>query len=242
MPKYIGGIFARGGSRGVPGKNLRLLAGRSLVGRAVEAARAAGCLSEVFVSTDSEEIASEANKYGAAVPFRRPPSLATDSAPEMLAWRHAVEYYLSLGAVGPKDVLVSVPPTAPLRRPEHIAAVVAECEAGAWAVVVTMTEAYRNPYFNMVTQAPDGSVRIVIQPSEPIHRRQEAPVVYDLATVAYAARVDYILRHEALLVGPVGAVLVDRDSALDIDTEDDLRLAECLLRFREEGDSSAVVP
>src|SRR4051812_18304734 len=90
-------IFARGGSKGVPGKNIRPLAGRPLIAHAITAARSATCVSRIIVSTDDDAIAEAASAWGAEVPFRRPPELARDDSPEWLAWRHAIGELRRLG-------------------------------------------------------------------------------------------------------------------------------------------------
>lgn len=105
-------IFARGGSKGLPGKNIRMLAGKPLIAWSIEHAKAVSCIDRVIVSTDSEEIAEVAQNYGAEVPFLRPHDLAKDDSPEWLAWCHALRY-LGDNNMGMPDIMVSVPVTAP---------------------------------------------------------------------------------------------------------------------------------
>ena len=95
-----------------------------------------------------------------------------------------------------------------------------------------VTPSARSPHFNMVTLAEGGRARLVIPPSDSIHRRQDAPPVYDITTVAYAARADFVLRAGGMFEGNVRAVVVPRERALDIDTEMDLRFAEFLINHR----------
>ena len=107
-------ICARGGSKGLPGKNIRPLAGKPLIAWAIEQARAVKRIGRVIVSTDSEEIAAVARQAGAEVPFLRPAELAQDKSPEWLVWRHALDY-LKVNEGSYPDALIVVPATAPLR-------------------------------------------------------------------------------------------------------------------------------
>jgi len=216
-------IFARGGSKGVPGKNLRPLDGKSLLAHAIEAARAAETVERVIVSTDDEDIAAEARRCGAEVPFMRPSELATDDAPEWLAWRHA------LAEIGDVGLFVSVPATAPLREPGDIDACVARFGEGGVDAVFAVTEAAHNPYFNMVTLDEDGLARLVISPDKEIQRRQSAPPVFDITTVCYVVSPSFIESADGLLDGRVGVVEVPPARAVDIDTELDLKIAEALI-------------
>jgi N-acylneuraminate cytidylyltransferase len=222
-------IFARGGSRGIPGKNLADADGRTLLARAIDASRSATLVDRVLVSTDDPAIAAAAADAGAEVPFLRPAALATDESPEWLAWQHAVRWLADEGAGA--DVLVSVPTTAPLREPHDIDAAVTELRTGAWDAVVTVTPARRHPSFNMVAIGADG-VALLAPPGDSVTRRQDAASAYDITTVAYAARTDYVAAADGLFAGRVGAVIVPDERAIDIDTPLDLEIARLLLRER----------
>ncbi|MCB0791915.1 MAG: acylneuraminate cytidylyltransferase family protein [Flavobacteriales bacterium] len=219
-------VFARGGSKGLPGKNLRLLAGKTLIAHAVESALAAKGIGRVVVSTDHPGIARAAAAAGARIPFQRPAELAADTTPEWLAWRHALDW--AEADHGPLEAFVSVPPTAPLRAPEDIEACLDRFARGDADVVLCVTEAHRNPYFNMVTLDDAGRAALVIPPDGPVARRQDAPAVYDITTVCYVVRPDFLRRAEGLFQGTVAAVTVPVERAVDIDTALDLRVAEAL--------------
>ncbi|MCU0618294.1 MAG: acylneuraminate cytidylyltransferase family protein [Gemmatimonadaceae bacterium] len=220
-------VCARGGSKGLPGKNLRPFRGRPLVAHAVMQARAAASVARVLVSTDDPAIAEAARAEGADVPFLRPADLAGDRAPEWLVWRHALEHLQRTEGELPA-ALVVVPPTAPLRLPADIDRAVAAFAEGDADVVVTVTAAHRNPWFNMVTLDASGHARLVNAPAGPITRRQDVPVVHDMTTVAYVARPAFVLAHDGLFAGRVRAVEVPPERAVDIDTLLDFRIAECL--------------
>lgn len=226
--KAIAFIFARGGSKGLPGKNIRPLGGKPLIAWPIEHALAVKRIERVIVSTDSEEIAAVARKYGAEVPFIRPAELARDDSPEWLAWRHALNYLLDIDGVLPQ-AMVSVPTTAPLRLPLDIENCMDEYEKGDVDIVITVSDARRSPYFNMVKTNVDGTVGLVIPPKSAIVRRQDVPTVYDMATVAYVARPEFVMTHKAVFEGRVRAVNVPAERAIDIDTLLDFQVAECLL-------------
>ena len=231
--KAIAFIFARGGSKGLPGKNIRHLGGKPLIAWSIELALAVNRIERVIVSTDSEEIAAVAREYSAEVPFIRPAELARDNSPEWMAWRHALNYFReSTGAL--PEVMVSIPATAPLRHALDIENCLDEYEKGDAEMVITVTEAHRSPYFNMVKANLDGTVGLVNPSQSTIARRQDAPVVYDMATVCYVANPEFVMTHNATFEGRVKAVLVPVERAIDIDTLLDFQIAECLLNIREQ--------
>jgi CMP-N-acetylneuraminic acid synthetase len=234
-PHVVGFVFARGGSKGVPHKNIRLLAGKPLIAYAIETGLASALIERVVVSTDDEEIARVARRHGADVPFMRPPELARDDSPEWLAWQHAIRTLNRDQDSRPVDVFVCIPATAPLRAVEDVDACIQMLLGGAADVVITVKPAARNPYFNMVTLDTDGRAQLVIQPEAAIHRRQDAPAVYDMATVAYAALPSFVLDADDMFAGRVKAVVVPEGHALDIDTELDFEFAEFLLSKRVPG-------
>jgi CMP-N-acetylneuraminic acid synthetase len=232
--KAVAFIFARGGSKGLPGKNIRLLGGKPLIAWSIEHALAVKRIVRVIVSTDSEKIAEVSRDYGAEVPFIRPRELARDDSSEWLAWHHALNYLLETTRVLP-EVMVSVPTTAPLRLAIDIENCLDEYEKSDTDVVITVTEAHRNPYFNMVKYNTDGTVGFVNPPQSAIAHRQKTPVVFDMATVCYVARSDFVMTHNAIFEGRVRAVHVPRERAIDIDTLFDFQMAEYFLNKREQN-------
>ncbi|MBS9761729.1 MULTISPECIES: cytidylyltransferase domain-containing protein [Pseudomonas] len=228
MARVYAFVFARGNSKGLPGKNIKLLGGKPLLARSIEVAKALPQISKVFVSTDCEAIASVARQYGAEV-IERPDELATDHASEWHAWQHAIRYLESRGEHF--DLFVSLPATSPLRSKEDVLrcleAVKAEVD-----VVVTVTEAARSPYFNMVVRDDEGLSSLVCA-DRTFHRRQDAPKVYDMTTVAYVVRPEFVLQQEKLFAGTVSSVIVPRERAVDIDDIYDFKLAEIFLAEAE---------
>lgn len=226
-------IFARGGSKGLPGKNIRLFAGKPLIAWAIEAAKGVDGIDEVLVSTDSEEIARVALDFGADVPFLRPKDLSRDDSPEWNAWRHALQYFLDSDGKMP-SALLSVPTTAPLRVVKDIQNCVDLYRAGGCDSVITVTEAHRNPYFNMVSVAENGVTEIVCQNASELTRRQDAPEVFDITTVAYVVNSDFIMKRNGLFEGVVKSTRVPVERSIDIDTIFDFEVAEFLMRRRLE--------
>jgi CMP-N-acetylneuraminic acid synthetase len=232
-PYVVGFIFARGGSKTVPYKNIRLLAGKPLIAYAIETALASTLIDRVIVSTEDAEIASVSIKYGAEVLFIRPKELAQDNSLEWFAWQHAIRTLEATEGERKMDVFVSIPPTAPLRAVEDVDACIRMLLRSDADIVITVKEADRNPYFNMVLLSKQGVARLVLSSDQPIYRRQDAPHVYDMTTVAYAARPDFVLKGHSIFEGKVRAVVVPRERALDIDTELDFRFSEFLLGGKE---------
>ncbi|MCA3135709.1 MAG: acylneuraminate cytidylyltransferase family protein [Rhodocyclaceae bacterium] len=228
--KTVAFIFARGGSKGLPGKNVLPFCGKPMIAWSIAHAKAVERIERVIVSTDDEAIATVAREHGAETPFLRPAELARDDSPEWLAWRHALIYLHENG--GLPDAMVSVPVTAPLREPTDIERCLDVFETGDADVVVTVSEAHRSPYFNMVRQNEDGTVDLVIAPAAKVVRRQDVPAVFDMATVAYVAAPHFVLTREVMFDGRVRAVSVPAERAIDIDTLLDFQIAECLMKRR----------
>ena len=228
-------VFARGGSKGVKFKNLREVGGIPLVGRAVRTAALTSVIDQVLCSTDSPAIAAKATEFGAVVPFLRPKSLSGDTAPEWHAWRHLADYLVSAGA-DEADLLVSLPATAPLRSVEDVANAVDTFLTGNFDLVLGISPAPHNPWFNMVVRQDSGLVSLAAQNLDSrVSRRQDAPLVYNITTVVYVTTLGFIRGSENMFEGSVGSVVVPQDRALDVDSEFDLRVADLLLG---EGDSS----
>jgi N-acylneuraminate cytidylyltransferase len=225
--KIFGFIFARGGSKGLPGKNIKPLGGLPLIGHAVNAARDSGLIDRIIVSTDDPAIAAVAREQGAEVPFMRPANLARDDSPEWLAWRHAIS------EVGEFDVFVSLPCTAPLRTGADVRQCVELYLKGDCDMVVTTRKAERHPSFNMVVLDERGYASVAVPPGTAITRRQDAPKVFDMTTVAYVSSPRFILEHDAIFQGRVKAVEIPAERAVDIDTELDFAFAQFLLERRQ---------
>ena len=220
-------IFARGGSKGLPKKNIRLLGGKPLIGWSIEQALQTQSINRVIVSTDSDEIADIAIKFGAVIPFLRPQELAQDDTPEWLVWRHALNFLLESEGEMPEK-LISIPTTSPLRLASDIDRCVDRYARGDVDAVITTSDSPRNPYFNMVKSGENDTVELVIPSKDGVIRRQDCPEVYDIATVAYVVSSNFIFNKNSLFEGRVGSINIPRDRAIDIDTLLDFEIAEAL--------------
>lgn len=227
-------VFARGGSKGLPRKNVKPLAGKPLIGWAIEQALSVERIHRVIVSTDDPEIAEVSRSFGAQVPFLRPKHLADDTASEWHAWRHALEFLRDTEGALP-DPFISIPPTSPLRLPEDIEACIARYALSDADMVVAVTEAHRNPWFNMVRTQDNGTVVPVNNKDGAVIRRQDAPAVHDMTTFAYVADPQHILHSSGVFSGKVVAVEVPVERSIDIDTPFDFAIAEFLMTQRLEG-------
>ncbi|MFU1505709.1 cytidylyltransferase domain-containing protein [Aeromonas veronii] len=219
-------IFARGGSKGLPGKNIRPLAGKPLVQYSIDTALASPSISQVFVSTDDSAIASVAISSGAVV-IERPAELATDSSPEWLSWRHAIEW--ATEHYGAFDGFISLPATSPLRGVSDVEAAIAKRRKQNADICISVTPANRSPYFNMVKETVDGWVELVNKPAGDVARRQDAPPVFDITTVVYATTPSFVLEHYGLFSGKVTSIEVPKERAIDIDDIYDFKLAEAIV-------------
>lgn len=232
MNEYIVAcIFARGGSKGVPRKNIRLLAGKPLIAYSIETAKQIKRVSRVVVSTDDAEIAAIAKAYGAEVPFMRPAELATDTSPEWLSWQHAVR---TLNEQGPQplDIMLSLPTTSPLREVQDVENCLDKALNSDFDLILAVHPALRHPYYNIIRIDDTGQAHMAVTPPTPVYRRQDAPPMYDVTTLVYVARANYILQASRIWEGKLGVAVVPIQNALDIDSEFDFEVADYLMRKR----------
>jgi len=228
-------IFARGGSKGLPGKNIRPLAGKPLLQYSIDTALASPSIAQVFVSTDDANIADVA-KIGGAIVIKRPTLLATDTSPEWLSWRHAIEWVQA--HYGHFDGFVSLPATSPLRSVDDIEAALAKRQKTDADICISVTPANRNPYFNMVKETANGLVELVNRPDSKVTRRQDAPTVFDITTVIYATTPKFVLNNYGLFSGKVTSIKVPKVRAVDIDDIYDFMLAESIVQGEQSWKDS----
>jgi len=222
----FGVIPARGGSKGLPGKNLRRLGTLSLIGHAVASARESIQLSRFIVSTDSAEIAEEARRHGALVPFLRPLELASDQAGMLGVLQHAVRWLESTG-VRP-DLVVTLQPTSPFRVGADIDRTIAKAlETGADSAQ-TLSEASYHPFF-MKTLEGDRTVALFPDGHKYV-RRQDAPPVYQPSGAVYVTRYPVLMEQGHILGDDNRGVVQGFEASVNIDTEWDFMLAELILR------------
>ena len=241
MTRIIGAVFARGGSKGVPRKNIRMCAGKPLIAYSIEMAKALDVFDRIIVSTDDEEIAEVARSYGAEVPFMRPDYLARDESREIDSWKHMVTFLGDQNKT--PDILVSIPATSPLRGEQDVKGCIELLLHNDIDVALTVTRTPHNPYFSMVKKSNGRLLEKFISHEDRICRRQDAPLVYVITGGAYAVRVSYLLQTNDLFAGRVQGIAVPQGRALDIDSEYDLHIAELLLEYRKgKMNQSSILP
>jgi CMP-N-acetylneuraminic acid synthetase len=225
--KIVATICARGGSKGVPGKNIRPLGGKPLIVHTIEAAQKCRLIDKIVVSTDSPQIAEIARTGGAEVPFLRPPELATDSAPKLAAIKHAVRFLESQQGYRP-DIVVDLDPTSPLRTVKDIENCIKLVRDEGADNVFSVIRAHRNPYFNMV-EVINGRVQLVKRLPSPVARRQDAPPVYDMNASIYAWKIEALLKNDSLFLERT-RIYEMPDWARDIDSEIDFKFVELIIK------------
>ena len=222
-------ICCRGGSKGVPGKNIKPLNGKPLIAYTIESAKQSRYINELIISTDDSAIADIARSYGANVPFMRPANLATDTASKWPVFIHAVETYEQLTG-NTVDYLVDLDVTVPLKTYQDIdGAIQMALQNPDTDVVITGYEPERNPYFNMMEIGEDGFASIVKKGSKPIVRRQDAPKVYSLTPAAYVIKKSALYEFEHWSNAKCKIFEMPRERAVDIDTEIDFKIVEFLI-------------
>jgi CMP-N,N'-diacetyllegionaminic acid synthase len=219
-------ICARGGSVGVPRKNIRMLSGKPLIGWTIEQALACTDIDLVAVSTEDDEIASIAEDFGAVVPYRRPAELAISAAGKMPVIEHLVEFLESTGQQ--IDRIVDLDPTSPLRTNADIEAALALLDDHTDAVI-TGYLSDKNPYFNMVERKDDGGFGLV-KPASGVVARQAAPAVYSMNASIYVWHRRTL--SNGLWDGRTALYEMPRERSVDIDSELDFRLVEMLMEER----------
>ena len=220
--KTLGLITARGGSKGIPRKNVRMLAGKPLIAWTIEAALRAGVLDAVVVSTDYEEIAAVARQAGAEVPFLRPAELAEDSTPGVDPVLHALD------ALPGYDAVLLLQPTSPLRSSTDICACLTLAAESAAASVVSVCEPQTHPYWTY--RLLEGRRLEPLFQGATAARRQDLPEAYALNGALYLADAAWLRERCAFVGAETLAYVMPAARSVDIDNELDWRIADMLLR------------
>ncbi len=229
MTNVLAVIPARGGSKGIPRKNLRVVAGKPLLAYTVDAARASRRLTRVVLSTDDAEIARAGHALGVEVPFMRPTDLGLDGSPMLPVLQHAVGEMTSRGFV--PDAVVLLQPTSPLRRPEHIdAAVEMLASTGADSVVSVVEVPHQFTPASLMRLEGDRLQPMTGGPL--VLQRQDKPRLYARNGPAVLALRSAQLARGALYGEDTRALLMTPDDSLDIDGAWDLELFEFILSRR----------
>lgn len=230
--RVLGLIPARGGSKGLPGKNLKMIAGKPLIAHTIEAALKATRLDRVVVSTDDEAIAEAARQAGAEVPFMRPAQYAGDESPSMAVVHHALAWFSVQGGGYRPDAVALLSPTCPLRTAEQIDAVIGLLESDDIDSACTVVSSPAHPHF-ILSRDDSGRMGFVMDVDHRPLRRQDLVPFYVHRQAVLVSRTSYLKRsgHDAPFVNFQSLLghIVDPASAHDIDDAFDLDVAEHLM-------------
>lgn len=221
-------IPARGGSKGLPGKNIKPLNEKPLIQYTIEAALEIFNSDEIIVSTDSEAIKTVAEQSGITVPFLRPDHLASDTASSRDVILHALDYYVHDRSIVP-DMIILLQPTSPFRTGAHIKEAMALFESSL-DMVVSVKETESNPYYVLFEEDEHQFLRK--SKSSSASRRQDVPKVWELNGAIYIINPDTIKKMEIGQFDKVIKYEMDAFSSIDIDTPLDWKIAEVLSRQR----------
>jgi CMP-N,N'-diacetyllegionaminic acid synthase len=236
----LGIVPARGGSRGVPQKNLKPLAGKPLLAYAAEVAAASGVFDRVVLSTDDEAIAALGRSVGLDVPFMRPPSLAQDDTPMLPVLLHAIT---SVEQDGFKpDFVILLQPTSPLRLPVHIRQAATLLQDTGCDSVVSVTKLPSHCSPDYVMKIKDGRLSNFLPEGVRVTRRQEARPAYVRDGTVYAFRRDLAMNDHTIYGADCRALIVPPEESLSIDTEEDWMLAERRLTALQSGATAPSPP
>jgi N-acylneuraminate cytidylyltransferase/CMP-N,N'-diacetyllegionaminic acid synthase len=228
--KVLSIIPARGRSKGVPQKNVRLLAGKPLIAWTIETALACHSLHRIIVSTDGKEIARIARDYGAEVPFLRPAELAQDDTPGIVPIFHAIRWLEKHERYRP-DYVIALQPTSPLRTAQDIETALKLAKNRHADSVVSVCEAKHHPYWTK--RVTSGGKLVDFFPLNSVYtRRQDLPPAHVLNGAIYLARRDVLLQKETWYTDKTYAYVMPLERSLDVDSPSDLYLVDLILRDR----------
>lgn len=227
----LGIIPARGGSKGLPRKNIKHLCGKPLIAYTIEAAKESKLTDRVIVSTDDEEIAYISKKYGAEIPYLRPKELSSDSSPTIDAILHMIDYLEKSEGYRP-DYILLLQCTSPLRDSKSIDESINRLITSEFDALVSVCEAEVNPYWANVF---DGDkLKHFIEEGKKINRRQDLPKVYRLNGAIYLIKTEVLKAYRTFEPDSLTGYIMDEYSSIDIDTELDFKIAELIIKNRGE--------
>ncbi len=233
-PKLLCTICARGGSKGVPGKNIRPLMGKPLIAHSIAHAKESGLFAAVAVSSDSDGILEVARTHGADILVKRPDELASDTAGKLPAILHALgEAEKELGYE--VDYLIDLDATSPLRLAEDVTACTQRLIDSGASCIITGAPAHRSPYFNLVERAADGSVHLSKKLEKPVLRRQDSPECFDMNASIYGWRRDVLRTDPKVFYPDTQIYVMPRDRSMDIDEEMDFAIVTMVLQQRNKA-------
>ncbi|WP_017211316.1 cytidylyltransferase domain-containing protein [Clostridium beijerinckii] len=232
MKKILSVIPARGGSKGVPRKNVRQLNGKPLIAYTIEEAKKSRYIDRIVVSTEDEEIAAVSREFGAEVPYLRPKELADDNSPtvdcviHMLNWLKENENYMP-------DYVCLLQCTSPLRTFEDIDRTIEKLINTHMDGALSVCEADINPYWTNVFEGD--KLKYFIEEGKQITRRQDLPKIYSVNGSVYIIKTDVLLYNKTFEVDNITAYIMKNENSIDIDNEIDFKFAELLVKECEKN-------
>jgi N-acylneuraminate cytidylyltransferase/CMP-N,N'-diacetyllegionaminic acid synthase len=220
-------IPARGGSKGVPKKNIKSILDKPLIAYTIEAAKKSKYITRVIVSTDDNEIADVSRQYGAEVPFLRPNELATDSSPTNDAILHVVDELHKVEGYRPK-IICLLQCTSPLRDYNDIDETINKMLSTKSDAAVSICEVECNPYWTNVLE--NEKLKYFLEEGKNITRRQDLPPIYRINGAVYAVNTEVFLEQKTLEPENITGYIMDGNKSVDIDTAIDFKMAELLLK------------
>jgi N-acylneuraminate cytidylyltransferase len=221
--EVLGIIPARGGSKGVPRKNIRELAGKPLIAWTIEEGKKSAYIDRLILSSDDEEIMEVAKKWGCDVPFVRPDELAKDETPGVEPVLHALNTLSE-----PYHYIVVLQPTSPLRRVDDIDRCLKLCVDTHSPSCASITESDKSPYW-MYTLEKKGRLRAILKSEKKYSRRQDFPKVYALNGAVYVAKTEWVKKYKELVSSETIGYIMPKSRSLDIDNEIDFQICRIFL-------------
>ncbi len=224
----LGVITARGGSKGIPGKNIKLLGNKPLIAYTIEVAKQSKLVNHLIVSTDDEAIASVCREFGASVPFIRPKELAEDKTPHLPVMQHAIDFYEKENNLT-VDYVVILQPTSPFRIAEDIDKTIEKLIEAKADSAVSLVEVVNSEHPIKIKKLEGNKVLPYSIPEEEGIRRQDLPVAYRRSCAVYTMRRDLIMKENKLYGDHIVGHIVPRERSIDIDYPWDWVQAEYIL-------------
>jgi len=225
----LGLIPARGGSKGLPRKNIKPLLGKPLIAWTIEQALASKYLDKVVVSTDDKEITEISKKYGAEIPFVRPKELAEDNAKGIDVVLHTIDWLKENDKKKQYDLIILLQPTSPLRKSDDIDRAIELLFLKEAKAIVSVCEVDHHPLWAN-TLPEDGCMKNFIRQEVMNKNRQELPIFYRLNGAIYLVYCDYIKEQESFFGEKTFAYIMPKERSIDIDNEIDFKLAQILVK------------
>lgn len=218
-------IFARGGSKGIKNKNIKLINNKPLISYTIEFALKNKQLGKIFISTDDEKISKIVKKYPVEV-IKRPKRISRDNSKEIEAWRHAANYLKRQGLIF--DKMIILPVTSPLKKNVDIHKALRKFTKNT-DFIISITKSNRHPEFNMVRVQGDFA-NLAVSNKKKFFNRQNTSAIFDMTTILYIVRTSSLFKYNHLFDGKVKYVEIPKNRSIDIDDHFDLKIAALLLK------------